>query len=46
MTQFYENCKKIFQIRLYLSPKFQMGIWKPTSVPLQNLKKEKEQIRH
>ena len=37
--------KKIFQIRLFLSPKFQMGIWKPLA-PLQNLRYEKEELRH
>ena len=39
MTMFYGNVNynKRFQIRLFLSPKFQMGIWKPLA-PLQNLK--------
>ena len=39
MTLFYGNVnyKKRFQIRLFLSPKFQMGIWKPLA-SLQNLR--------
>ena len=39
MTVFYDNVnyKKRFQIRLFLSPKFQMGIWKPLA-PLQYLR--------
>ena len=38
MTLFYDNVnyKKRFQIRLFLAPKFQMGIRKPLA-PLQNL---------
>ena len=39
MTLYHDNVnyKKRSQIRFFLSPKFQMGIWKPLA-PLQNLK--------